>query len=196
MHGILESLKDFFFGDYKIYLFFAVFGSFIALIQLIISFFLGGGDVDVDADGHVDFGEHMDTGVGDFRLFSIRSLVSFFAFFGWGGVIAYENGVKGFPALAIAFASGFLMMLLTALLLWMILRMQHSGNISADEYIGCPGTVYLKIPAGRSQFGKVTVSVKGTRQEITAVADEEIERGAPVKVVEQIDGRRFLVERT
>lgn len=193
--AFIESMKDFLFGDYKFYLVFAIFGSLIAFIQLCISFFFGGGDVDVDGDGDVSFGEHMDSGIGDFRLLSIRSIVSFFAFFGWGGVIAYDHGVKGLAAFFIAVASGLFMMFLTAFLLYLVLKMQHSGNITANEYIGCEGSVYLKIPAGRTEIGKVTAAVKGTSQEITAVADEEIPRGTAVRIVERVGNRRFLVEK-
>ena len=193
--AFLDSVKEFLFGDYKFYLVFAIFGSLIAFIQLCISFFFGGGDIDVDGDGEVSFGEHMDSGVGDFKLFSIRSIVSFFAFFGWGGVIAYEHGVKGLAAFFIAVASGLFMMFLTALILYLVMKMQHSGNITENEYIGCEGTVYLRIPAGRTEIGKVTATVKGTTQEITAVADDEIVRGVAVRIVERVGNRRFLVEK-
>ena len=191
----IESIREFLFGDYKFYLVFAIFGSLIAFVQLCLSFFFGGGDVDVNGDGEISFGEHMDSGVSDFKLFSIRSIVSFFAFFGWGGVIAYEHGIKGMAAFFIAAASGFLMMLITAAILYMVMKMQHSGNVTDKEYIGCEGTVYLKIPAGRSEIGKVTAIVKGTSQEIVAVADEDIDRGVAVRIVEKVGDRRFLVEK-
>ncbi|NOY74464.1 MAG: hypothetical protein GXP32_01565 [Kiritimatiellaeota bacterium] len=193
--SFIESVREFLFGDYKFYLVFAIFGSLIAFIQLCISFFFGGGDMDVNGDGEVSFGEHMDTGIGDFKLFSVRSLVSFFAFFGWGGVIAYDHGVKGLAAFFIAMASGSFMMFLTAIIFYLVMKMQHSGNITGDEYIGCAGTVYLRIPGGRAEIGKVTATVKGTSQEIVAVADEDIDRGVAVRIVEKVGNRRFLVEK-
>jgi len=193
---MLDSVKDFLFGDYKIYMFFAVFGSAVAIIQLIITLVFGGfGDVDVDGDGSVEFGEHTDTGFGDFRLLSIRSLVSFFAFFGWGGVIAYEHDLKGLPAFFIALACGAFMMFLTAGLLYFLLKMQHSGNIHPEEYIGVTGSVYLTVPGGRKEIGKATVNVKGTKQEIVIIADEDIDRGESIRVLKKIDDRRFLVEK-
>ena len=191
----METLKEIIFGDYKIYLGFALFGSLIAVIQLVLSFFFGGGDFDVDGDGEVALGEHLDSGFGDFRFISIRSVVAFFAFFGWGGVISYENGLKGLGAFFIALVFGLIMMFITALLLYFMLKMQHSGNIDPGDIIGSLGTVYLRVPAGRTEIGKVTAEVKGTSQEIIAVADEEIPRGCSVKVVEQVDGKRYLVEK-
>ena len=192
----MEALKELIFGDYKVYLAFALLGSLIAFVQLLLSFFFGGGDFDVDGDGDVEFGEHLDSGYyGDFKFFSFRSVVAFFAFFGWGGVIAYENGIKEFGAFFIAFVFGLIMMFVTALLLYFMLKMQHSGNINPSDIIGSVGTVYLRIPAGRSEIGKVTAEVKGTSQEIIAVADEEISRGCSVKIIQQVDGKRFLVEK-
>jgi hypothetical protein len=192
---LMQAIQEFIFGNNTMYWYFALFASFIAVLQLILSLVFGGGDSDIDSDGHVDFGEHADTGFGDFKLISLRSIVSFFAFFGWGGVISYENGIKGLTAFFIAIAAGMAMMFITALMLYAIMKMQHSGNIKSEEYIGASGTVYLKIPGGRSKFGKVTAVVKGTQKEIVAIADEEIERGAPVKIVKLIDSRRYLVER-
>ena len=190
----MDSIKEFLFGDNRIYMGLAVFGSFVFIIQMILSFFLGDGDTDVDGDGDVDFGEHADSGFGDFRFFSLRSIVAFIMFFGWGGVIAWNHEVRGFACFSIAMASGLVMMLITALMLWVILKLQHSGNMKPEDFIGATGTVYLRIPAGRIKFGKVTASVKGTSQEILAVADEEIERGTSVEILEKIDGRRFLVK--
>ena len=192
---MIETIQDFLFGDYKFYLVFAIFGTIILFIQLCVTFFFGGVDADTDFDSDASFSEHMDTGIGDFRLFSVRSVVAFLAFFGWGGVISYEHGVKGVAAFLIALGSGSLMMFITALALYLVMKMQHSGNITDQEYIGCTGTVYLRIPAGRREIGKVTVTVAGTTCEIVAVADEELPRGTSVRVVEKVDGRRFLVEK-
>ena len=191
MNTFIEMIS----GDYKVYFVFAVLGSFIALIQLLLSLFFGGGNFNVDGDGSTEFGEHLDSGFGDFKFISVRSIVAFFAFLGWGGVISYENGIKGVGAFFIALIFGLLMMFITALLLYFMMRMQHSGNVDAEDIIGSLGTVYLRVPGGRSEIGKVTAEVKGTSQEIVAVADEEIPRGCSVKIVEQIGGRRFLVEK-
>ena len=188
---------DFLFGDEKLYFALAIFGSFIFLIQTLLSMFFGGMhlDADADADGDIDFSDHTDSGFGEFRFFSLRSIIAFIMFFGWGGVIAWQHGVRGFACFATAIGAGLIMMFITAVMLYFLLKMQHSGNMTPGEFIGCTGTVYLKIPGGRVEIGKVTASVKGTSQEIVAVADEDIERGASVEIIEKIDGRRFLVKK-
>ena len=196
---MIDSIKEFLFGDYKLYLGLAVFGTVIFLIQMIVSFFIGASDIDmdadIDADGNLDFAESTDSGFGDFKFFSLRSIVAFIMFFGWGGVIAWKYDVRGFACFAIAMATGLVMMFITAVMLYFLLKLQHSGNMKPEDFIGCTGTVYLKIPSGRTKIGKITAIVKGTSQEIIAVADEEIERGSSVKIIEKVDGRRFLVEK-
>jgi membrane-bound ClpP family serine protease len=74
-------------------------------------------------------------------------------------------------------------------------RKNTEDDIAPEDIIGKVGTVYLKIPGGRGDTGKVNADVKGTSLEIQAVADKEIPRGAAVRIVEQIDTRRFLVEK-
>jgi membrane protein implicated in regulation of membrane protease activity len=92
----------------------------------------------------------------------------------------------------VALVCGGLMMVCTALLIFFMLKMQHNGNIESKELIGCKGTVYLRIPGG-DDIGKVTVEVKGTTQEVTAVSDTEIMRGETVEVIEEMSARKFKV---
>jgi len=192
---MIDTIKDLLFGDYGIYLGFALFGSIILLIQLTMSVFGISGDSDVDGDGHVEFGEHADTGFGDFRFFSFRSIIAFVTFFGWGGVIAKSQDIHGVGRFLIALGCGLLMMLLTAIMLYFLLKMQHSGNVNPEDIVGSVGKVYLRIPGEKSKFGKVTAEVAGTTQEIVAIADEEIPRGVAVKVIKHIEERRFLVKK-
>lgn len=169
----------------------ALVGSGIFCIQFILSLFgFGDGDMDVDGDGSIEFGEHVDHGMGDFRLFSFRAIVAFIMFFGWGGVLWGHHGWLGFFA---AFLCGVFMMVVTAVILFMMLKMQHEGTVTPSDLVGCNGTVYLRIPA--DQRGKVTVDVKGCTREIDAVADGELLKGTPVEVVKHIEGQLFKVKK-
>ncbi|OGV37123.1 MAG: hypothetical protein A2X48_04750 [Lentisphaerae bacterium GWF2_49_21] len=183
-------------GDMKFYWALALFGSFIFLIQLVMAMFGFGAGHDVDtsaAGGHdVDATGHADAGFSIFKLFSVQSVVAFITFFGWGGVIWGKNGLTGFFA---ALACGLFMMFATSFILYYLMKLQQSGNIEANDFIGCSGTVYMNIPAGRTQSGKVTVNFKGCTREITAVADDELPTGTAVTIAQQIDGRRFLVKK-
>ena len=135
---------------------------------------------------------HADVGLSIFKLFSVQSVVAFITFFGWGGVIWGKNGLSGFFA---ALASGIFMMFATSLFLYYLMKLQQSGNINAQDFVGCTGTVYMNVPAGKVQHGKVTVNLRGCSREIIAVADEDIQTGSTVTIVQQIDGRRFLVKK-
>ena len=193
----MGSIYEMIFGNHTLYFGFAVVGSLILGLQLALALFGIGGhaDFDADGDGDIEFGEHDDLGLGDFRFFSLRSIIAFITFFGWGGVIALGQHAGEGVAFLIALGSGLLMMLLTALMLYFLLKLQHSGNVTEADIVGCNGKVYLKIPGGETHIGKVTAEVAGTVQEIVAVANGPIERGAAVKVVKHLEGRRFLVEK-
>ena len=70
-----------------VYWFLALFGTAIFLVQLVMVFLGMHGDSDVDGNGDVSFGEHADTGIYDLRFFSLRTIIAFITFFGWGGVM-------------------------------------------------------------------------------------------------------------
>ena len=192
--GIISGALDLFGGVNAIYWFCAIAGSLLLVLQFVLMCFgVGVHDTPLDGDGTSGFGEHADTGFADFRFFSIRSVISFIAFFGWGGVLWGHHGWIGFVG---AFASGFFMMFVTALLVAMLLSLQQNGTVEDADIVGCKGSVYFNIPAGRTESGKVTVTVKhGCTREIQAVADESLPTGTAVVVEAQIDGKRFLVKK-
>ncbi len=193
MSNIISQAGDFLSGADKLYWILALAGTLIFTIQIILVFFgFGDGDTDVDADGNIEFGEHADSGFGDFHFFSLRTVIAFITFFGWGGVIWGDNGWSGFFA---AFGCGLAMMLGTAVMIFYLLKLQQTGTITAQDYIGATGTVYLSIPAGRLESGKITVSVHGSTRELTAVADEDLPKGSSIVVEKQIDSSRFLVKK-
>ena len=158
------------------------------------SFDLGGVDAagDAAADGSFAAMGHVDTGLLDFQLISFKSILAFVTMFGWTGVVWGKSGWLGFLA---AFLIGLFAMFLTALAIYLMFKLQHSGNVTAKEIVGSVGTVYISIPAGRTEHGKVTVSLGGSTQEIVAVADEEIPTGSAVKVTEALSDSLFLVRK-
>ena len=147
---------------------------------------------DVAPDGTFDSIDHVDTGFMDFQLISFKSILAFVTMFGWTGVVWGKSGWLGFLA---AFVIGLFAMFLTALAVYLMFKLQHSGNVQTSDIVGSSGTVYITVPAGRKDHGKVTVSLKGSTQEITAVADEEIPTGTPVKVAEALSDTLFLVRK-
>ena len=183
-------------GDnlHSIYWGLAVFGSiFFGITCFLAIIGIGGVDdgMDIDADGAAL--DHVDHGFLDFNLFSIRSILAFLTVFGWAGVMWGHHGWIGFIA---AFAAGTATMFLTAFVIWCLMKLQTSGTVSNRQFIGQPGSVYLSIPGGRSNPGKVTVRFNGATRELKAVADEPIPSGAAVEVVELLADSLFLVKKS
>ncbi len=184
----------------KLYWGFAIFGSAIFVIQTVMALIGIDGpgdldsDVDIDVDSGLDFGEHIDTGLADFQIFSFRAIIAFITFFGWGGILLEsENQVVSF---IIAMVCGFIMMIVTAGVLFLLLKLQDKGScITSKDFMNTTGNVYLSIPAGRDKKGKVTININKCIRQIAAVADEDIKSGTMVKVIEVINERTFLVKK-
>lgn len=189
---MFSYLNDLLSGTQVNYLYWALalVGTLLFAISGLFSLFGGGMDADMpDTDDPIT--AHFDTDLG-FRLVSIRSVLAFVTVFGWGGVLWGDNGWVGFLG---ALACGFATMVLTAAIIYGAMRMQMSGNISNASIVGMNGIVYVTIPAGRNNAGKVTVVVNGTTREIRAVSDQELPTGTPVVIKEMIAERRYLVEK-
>jgi len=200
--GIVDSVREFLSNSTTFYFYLAVVSTVIFVVQFCLAMF-GGLGHDVDLDHDVDFDHDMSTdasdisdtdysGISDINLFSIKSITAFVMFFGWAG---FFWGDKGYLGLGIALVCGFVMMFLTSLVIFLLLKMQQSGNISSRDLVGRTASVYLSIPGGRSGTGKITVKLDRCSREVKAMADEAIPHGVPVVVKELIQGNCYLVER-
>lgn len=188
---MIESIGSWLSRGESVYLFIAVAGTAIFALQFILSMVgLHNGDADIN-DFSVDTHDVAD--ISGLNFFSIKSIVAFVTFFGWGG---YFWGHLGWSGLGIAFCCGLIMMFLTALVLSLLLRMQQSGNVSGADLVGCPGVVYLTVPGGRKPGGIVTVSLPDRTRQVNVRSDEEIKTGVAVTVCEQLGGEIFLVRRS
>ncbi len=125
----------------------------------------------MDPDSHVD-GAAMDHGADvhdhasdsgegaiTFTLVSVRSVIAFGALFSWAGTLYLSGGTT--PALAVLYSAfwGLVAMFAVSYLLYALLRLQETGNISFWTAVGTVGTVYLDIP--EQGVGQIRVSVSG-----------------------------------
>ena len=173
--------------------------TLIFIIQTVMTF-LG-----ADADSSTDFDVDVDTSLdgsdlsnidGGANLYTFRNFVNFFLGFGWTAIIL-QRSVKSTTVLVLV--SVLVGIALVALVFYMfkwLYSMQQSGNINVYKAaVGCQGKCYLRIPGERSGEGKVQITIQGAVREYDAVTDgDEIKTGAPVKVLEAIDGNTLLVE--
>lgn len=194
IQSLFQAISTFLAGDAAMSLYWglAIGGSLFFVLNLIFAS-IGGVDnpAEIAEDGTFDSLDHVDTGYEDFHFLSLRAVLAFVSVFGWGGVLWGKYGFWGFLA---AFLFGLIAMSLTAFVIWIMMRLQHSGNIKANDFIGKTGTVYIKIPGG-SAHGKVTITINGETREVAAIAEELIETGTPIRVTEVIDQTLYKVEK-
>jgi membrane protein implicated in regulation of membrane protease activity len=173
--------------------------SVLFIIQFVVSLlgldFDHDADLDVHTDLHVDQVEHgygLDT---DFTLLSVRSIIAFFTFFGWTGVIALNSGSSTWLALAFASLAGLAAMFVVGYMVYLFAKLGQEGNIDVNHALFNTGEVYLPIPANRNGLGKVTVNIDGSLREIDAITEGiEIPTGSSVRVIEVLDDNLLLVE--
>ena len=187
--SFLTGIGEFLAGAGNLYLFIAVTGSVIFALQFIMTVAGIHSDVELDGAGF-DVDSHDISDIQGLNFFSLKAIVAFVTFFGWGG---YFYGHLGWTGLAIAFGCGLIMMFLTALVVSLLLKMQQSGNITPAELVGQRGTVYLTVPAGRAPVGMVTVTLPGCTRQVSARADDELKTGTAVVISENLGGGSFLV---
>jgi len=191
--NFLSGIGSFLSGADNIYLFIAVVGSVIFALQFIMSMAGIHSDADAGLDGaDFDVDAHDVSDIAGLNFFSLKAIVAFVTFFGWGG---FFYGHLGWGGLAIAVGCGLMMMFLTALVISLLLKMQQSGNIATGDLIGKSATVYLTVPEGRTATGMVTVSLRGCTRQIEARADEELKTGTTVVVAEDLGDGSVLVVR-
>lgn len=165
----------------KIHWVIALPSTLIFLIQLIST--LVGGDADgFDSDSDFEGGD----GDDGMNIFSIKSITSFLMFYGWSGLAAIQNGMLAWWGITlISFLIGLAMMLFTAWLFYLLIKLQESGTMKMENAIGKIGETYLSIPAKKQGEGKVQLIVQGGYKTLNAITEdaEGIVTGTFVEVI-------------
>jgi len=75
------------------------------------------------------------------------------------------------------------------------LKLQESGNLDIKNAVGSLATVYIKIPAKRATYGKVTLTVQERFLELEAVTDcaEELKTGETVQITGILGNSTLIV---
>ena len=140
-------------------------------------------------------GDHDISGMDGLRILSVRGIIAFFVVFGWMGVALNGAGLKLPINILISFAAGFLTMVLIALFMKWVLKLQSNGTMDIRNALGCAGRVYLTVPETRKGQGKVNVTVQGQLREFECVTDAEnsIPTGSEVTVIGISGGDTLVV---
>jgi membrane protein implicated in regulation of membrane protease activity len=172
----------------------AVIFTILFTIQFVISLIGLDFDSDIDVDGsHMDMHSGYDVDPS-FTLFSVRSIIAFFTFFGWVGVIALSNNLTLSMASILATISGLIAMFFVAIILYQLIKLSEEGTIKIDEALGKYGEVYIPIPANQSGKGRVTVQFENSSMELDAMTDgPTIKTGTVVYIFKVFDDNILLV---
>ncbi len=151
-------------------------------------------------DGHSHDGADHHTGeahdsVDAIRLFTLRSIIAFFAVGGWMGVAAIGWKLPTVLVFILALLAGWIALYFVAWSIRAALRMQQNGNVVLDNAVGKTGEVYIPIPTSKRGFGKVNVIVQDRLCEFDAVteAQRELKTGESITVTGVISENVLLV---
>jgi hypothetical protein len=174
----------------------AILGGTLVLCQVVAGLIGFGADADVDTDAGADhdLGD-ADHGNGFLGMLSIRAITSALLFFGLGGMTALYYGADELAAFGIAVGAGIATLYAVAVMMKAIAQLKHDGTTRVERSIGRTGTVYLRVPAGRTGPGKVQVMLQNRTVEYQAVtAGSELATGTPIRVVAVVNSDTVEVE--
>lgn len=193
-----------------IFFIFAIIGSVLFIIQLVI-ILVGGGDTDADmggdAGGDLGGGDLAGDGGGDiaadhhtssdtsFKLLSFQGLTAFFMMFGFVGLAMNRGSGQGATlSVLVAIFAGGLCMWLVAKLFQFFYGLQSSGTIDLGNAVGAQARVYLKIKPDAP--GQIEVPIQGHLKIYDAVSEtkDEIPTDTRVVVV-AVNGTTMVVKR-
>jgi hypothetical protein len=182
----------------------AVVGCTIMVCQFVLTL-MGLADADHgDFGGHTFDAGHADAGHGDvahdhgdahhvgsswlFGVITFRTVVAALAFFGLAGLAGHSAGLQPITTLAIAVLSGGAAMMFVHWMMQSLHRLREDATVRIQAAVGQTGSVYLRIPAGRSGAGKVTVTVQGRSMEFQAMTPfDALPSGSRVVVTGVLD---------
>lgn len=160
------------------------------VLQMVWSFFTGDDIPDDTPDAEIQG----DSGI-PFQFFSIRNFIGFFTVFGWVGIASIDSGFSVLGSLIAALFSGAIMMLIMASVAYFLSKATADGSMKIERAVGHVGQVYLTIPGGRSNLGKVQVVVQGSLRTLEAMTDDphDIPNGKVIKVKQVVNDNILLV---
>lgn len=164
----------------SLFWFFALLGSGLFVIQLLLSFFSAESDDTSEFDGN-------------FKWLSKQALTGFLMMFGWAGLTCRkEFGLSNLVSTLIAFASGGVALFCTALIFQGAKKLKSTGTIfNIEDAIGKEATVYQSIP--KDGVGKITVSLHNFTHEIDAISHQDLPSFTSVQIIKKADEKTVVV---
>ncbi len=131
----------------------------------------------------------------EFSALSIKSIIAFFTFFGWAGVLALQQQLGVWVAVTVSTVAGLAAMFIVAYLMYKFSQLEQSGTLNLYHALDQEGEVYLSIPGHQQGQGKIHLQIDGRLRELDAVTDgERLKTGSRIRVTEILDDRVMKVE--
>ncbi len=166
--------------------------SLIFLLQTILTFIGSdsGDGINADFDGNLEGAE------APFQLFTLRNLINFLLGFSWTGITFYHSIGNYTLLILLATVVGLGFVWLFFAIIRQITKLAEDNTFRLEHTLQKSGTVYLSIPAQKQGTGKISISIKGSQKELSAISlSERIETGAAIKVVGIEGGNLLIVEK-
>jgi hypothetical protein len=170
-------------ASHQVFWFIAIIFSvifFIQFILLLIGFDSDSGDIEIGEDaGSLEY---------EFSALSVRSIIAFFTFFGWTGVLVMNNTLGVWVAVLLSTVAGLSAMFVVAYLMFKFAQLEQSGTLNLYHALDQPGEVYLTIPSHSAGKGKVNLMIDGRIREMDAITEgETLNTGDQIKVIDILD---------
>lgn len=131
----------------------------------------------------------------EFSALSGRSIIAFFTFFGWTGVLTMGNQLSVWLAVLLSTLVGLAAMFIVAYLMFKFAQLEQSGTLNLYHALDQPGEVYLTVPPRQSGRGKVTLMIDGRVREMDAMTDgDALKTGTKIRVTEILNENALKVE--
>jgi len=176
-------------SPHQVFWFIAIVFTVLFFIQFILSL-IGMESHSVDLNAHTDINvDH------EFSALSMRSIIAFFTFFGWTGVVVLNRGLGVWVAVTLASLAGLAAMFIVAYLMYKFSQLEQSGTLNLYHALDQQGEVYIPIPGERKGQGKIQLKVDGRVRELDAITDGvSLKTGDLIRVIEILDDNVLKVE--
>ncbi len=175
----------------QVFWFIAIIFSILFFIQFVLLV------IGLESDTDAGFEHVGDSGSfeQEFSALSGRSIIAFFTFFGWTGVLTMGNQLSVWIAVMLSTFVGLAAMFIVAYLMFKFAQLEQSGTLNLYHALDQQGEVYLTIPPRQSGRGKVTLMIDGRVREMDAMTDgDALKTGSKVRVTEILDENALKVE--
>jgi hypothetical protein len=181
----------------------AIFGTIFFLLKVLTMVFVGfsghhGDYVDDFSDSSVDGGFDHEENHHDgtpFKIITLHTITGFFMMFGWVGLACLKQyKLGGGQSILVATLSGFILMVVTALLFRGAIALTSDGDrFDVKKCVGFCGIVSQQIPSRGK--GKVSIVANGTTREILAqeYSGKKIDSFVSIRVVGVFDSKTVVV---